>query len=100
VAEQKGRVCGYIVACNRGETAELVSIAVMPAVRAKGAAQALMDSTIRRLKLRHVAVLRLMVKTGNARALRFYEKYGFQHRRRVPAYYEDGSDGLLMYRAL
>jgi ribosomal protein S18 acetylase RimI-like enzyme len=40
------------------------------------------------------------VKVTNHRARAFYEKYGFRKLRRVTGYYEDGEDGLLLYRDL
>jgi [ribosomal protein S18]-alanine N-acetyltransferase len=96
VGEVRSRVCGYCLTCTRGERAELVSIAVDPAVRGKGLASALLESTFRRLRRRDVAFVSLMVRLTNAAALRFYEKYGFTKVRVVHRYYEGGGDGWLM----
>ena len=99
VAERRGRVCGYLIACLRGEAwAELVSVAVDPAARRSGAASALLESLFRRLRRRGVARLTLMVRVANRAAQAFYEKYGFQKRRKVRGYYEDGADGIRMSR--
>src|ERR1035438_5660785 len=72
VAERGTKVCGYsIAAISPGKTAnraELVSVAVEPAWLGKGAASALMDSTLRRLRRRGLARLGLMVKVTNHRA--------------------------------
>ena len=104
VAEKGTKVCGYsITAMSPGRTtnrAELISVAVDPAWLGKGAAPALMDSTLRRLHRRGIGQLRLMVKATNWRARGFYEKYGFRKLRRVAAYYEDGTDGLLLAKDL
>jgi ribosomal-protein-alanine N-acetyltransferase len=98
------KVVGYSICClcaaRAGNRAELVSLAVNPAVRGKGAAKALMDSTLRRLKLRGVRRFRLTVKVTNRRAIAFYEKYGFRNFRRAPGYYEDGADGQIMVKDL
>ena len=89
------------ISANRiGKPAELVSVAVDPNYLGKGAASALMDSTLRRLRRRGVTRLRLMVKVTNRRALAFYEKYGFRKIRRVVRYYEDGADGLSLSKDL
>ena len=102
VAERNRRVCGYMVTCIRvghgAARAELVSVAVDPAKRVKGAASALLESTLRRLRRRGVQRLNLVVRAGNRPALAFYEKYGFRRIRRVPGYYEDGADGIAMAR--
>jgi len=96
VAEVRGRICGYILTCARGDRAELVSISVDPPARGKGIASALLESTLRRLRRRKVVRVSLMVRLTNEVARRFYEKYGFTKVRIVRGYYEDGGDGILM----
>ena len=102
VVEHRGKVCGYIISCLRGTSsplrAELVSVAVDPARRGKGVASALLEGALRRLRRRRVAQLQLVVRVSNQPALAFYEKYGFEPKRRVPHYYEDGGDGIAMVR--
>lgn len=104
VAEAGTKVIGYSIAALpsrwSGERAELVSIAVDPAYLGKGAAAALLDSTLRRLRRRQVTRLVLMVKFTNLRARAFYEKYEFRKVRRVAGYYEDGEAGILLMKDL
>ena len=104
VAERGTKLCAYSITAispgRIGNRAELVSLAVDPAFLGKGAAYALMDSTLRRLRRRGVARLVLMVKVTNQRALAFYEKYGFRKLRRVARYYEDGADGFSLAKDL
>jgi [ribosomal protein S18]-alanine N-acetyltransferase len=98
VAERGRKICGYLLACMRGPAAELVSVAVAPEFRGKGAASALLESALRRLTRRGAARLHLVVRVDNVAARAFYEKYGFRRLRLVPGYYEDGSDGIAMTR--
>ena len=108
VAERGRKVWGYALTCLAarrrggvsGKQAELISVAVDPAARGTGAARALMDSTLPRLRWREVSRMGLMVKVTNARARAFYERYGFKKIRIVRAYYEDGQDGWLMAKHL
>jgi ribosomal-protein-alanine N-acetyltransferase len=104
VAERGNKVCAYSITvlspAAAGNRAELVSVAVDPAFLGKGAASALMDSSLRRLRRRGVTRLGLMVNVMNIRALGFYKKYGFRKLRRVPRYYEDGTDGISMAKDL
>ena len=100
VASTGTKLVGYAITCTHLSRAELVSIAVHPQHRGRGAASVLMDSTLRRLRRRHIARFTLMVKVSNHSALAFYEKYGFRKLRRVPRYYEDASDGFLFVRLL
>jgi ribosomal-protein-alanine acetyltransferase len=98
VAERSGKVCGYLLSCLRGPAAELVSIAVAPHFRGKGAASALLESALRRLARRGAARLHLVVRVDNRAARAFYEKYGFRCLRLVRSYYEDEGDGIAMSR--
>jgi ribosomal-protein-alanine N-acetyltransferase len=100
VAEGRRGVCGYSVTCIRGVRAELVSIAVDPKTRGKGAASALLDSTLRRLRRRGVLRFHLTVRLTNHPARAFYEKYGFRRMRVLRGYYGDGEDGLAMTKEL
>src|SRR5271157_3504160 len=91
--------CGelFLVATRAGGSgAEVISIAVDPAARGKGAASVLLRSTFRRLRRRGIPRVSLMVKVTNVPARRFYEKWGFTRVRRVKGYYEDGKDGIRM----
>jgi ribosomal-protein-alanine N-acetyltransferase len=97
-AIQASRILGYALAAIRGGRAELVSIAVDPADRGRGAATALIVSLVRRLRRRRIARIILMVRTGNRGAQALYRKHGFRRVRRVSRYYEDGADGWLMTR--
>lgn len=104
LAEGERTIDGYSIACmcvRQGNlVASLESIAVAPNARGKGAASSLLKSTIRRLKLQGVSRITLMVRRSNAIALQFYERRGFTAVRRVPGYYENGEEGLLMRRDL
>jgi [ribosomal protein S18]-alanine N-acetyltransferase len=104
VIERRRSICGYILSCIRGRAAspaaELVSLAVEPAARRKGAASVLLAATLRRLRRRAVHRLNLMVKVTNRPAITFYEGQGFTTIRRVPRYYEDSADAFLMSRDL
>lgn len=98
VALMASRICGYMITCVRGDGtgAEVISLAVDPDFRGRGAASALMAGTMRRLLGRRVPKASLTVKETNRRARRFYERWGFRRVRRVPRYYEDGQDGIRM----
>ncbi len=100
VAVSCGKLVGYIVSARRGDRAELVSIAVDPAARRTGAASALIESTLRRLRLRHVRRFSLMVRVTNRGAREFYNNFGFEKTRLVRDYYRSGSDAVRMVKVL
>ncbi len=91
VARQGRRIAGYSIARVNWRGAELESIAVDPRYRGRGIARALLDATVARLRSQSMGVLRLMVSTANAPALRFYREYGFVRTRLVKRYYGAGA---------
>jgi ribosomal-protein-alanine N-acetyltransferase len=99
-ALKRGRIEGYMIGCAGRTGAELVSIAVAPSARGRGAASALMDSLLRRLRRRRIARCVLMVKKANVEAQAFYAKYAFRRIRTVRRYYEAGSDGWFMAKEI
>jgi ribosomal-protein-alanine N-acetyltransferase len=96
VARRAGRIAGYMVTSTSGRKAEIVSIAVNPESQKLGIGTALMTYTIRQLKKLHVHRLELAVRATNAAAIRFYRHFGFDPVKRVPEYYEDGGDAIMM----
>jgi ribosomal-protein-alanine N-acetyltransferase len=93
-----GRIAGYIVTCVEGPDAEMISIAVDPRARRRGIGASLVEHTIHRLA--GVRRLNLMVRTGNAAALRFYHKLGFRKIGRAARYYENREDAFRMRKRL
>ena len=96
VARLGCRIAGYVVTSVAGGEAELVSIAVDPAYRNRGVAGALMRRTLAALRRRKVAALRLMVRPGNAAAVAFYRRWGFQRTGYARHYYDDGGAAVRM----
>lgn len=96
IAKCSGRIAGYIVTCIASGRPEVVSVGVDPRCRKSGIGRALMWHTLRQLRRAGAAEVSLMVKSTNNSAVNFYSRFGFVRVLRVPAYYEDGSDGWLM----
>jgi len=90
------RMAGYSIAQTDWRGAGLESIAVDPLFRGQGIAQALLDTTIARLRFQGIGSLRLMVSTTNEPALRFYQRSGFTRGRKVKGYYGRGRDAWRM----
>lgn len=90
VALDGNRVLGYILGTRSGV---IVSIAVDPKYRRKGLGKALLDALLDRIKIPRI---KLTVRVGNRGAQRFYIKMGFKPRKKIPKYYENGEDAILM----
>ena len=107
VAEISGKIVGYIMCkMEHGfsnfkklgfvKKGHVVSIAIMNENRRKGFGSALVDETIKGVKIRQCSELYLEVRCSNNDAVRLYEKLGFSITQRLKAYYRDGEDAYVM----
>ena len=97
VAEgEDGTVLGYGEVRAVLDEGTLEKIAVAPAFRRQGVAEAILGAYIR-FGQAHLAFLTLEVRESNAPAIALYEKLGFQTVGRRKNYYrEEHEDALLM----
>jgi ribosomal-protein-alanine N-acetyltransferase len=100
IAKLGRRIAGYSIARIDWRGADLESIAVDPAFRQRGVAQALLGETLAKLRTQQVATFRLMVEVENEPALRFYRQAGFIRVLRAKNYYGPGRDAWRMHLRL
>ena len=107
VAEISNKIVGYIMCkMEHGfsnfkklgfvKKGHVVSIAVMNEHRSKGFGSALVNESIKGVKIRQCSELYLEVRCSNNDAVRLYEKLGFSITQRLKAYYRDGEDAYVM----
>jgi ribosomal-protein-alanine N-acetyltransferase len=84
---------GFVLVRTTGKEAEIITIAVAPAARGKGAGCALMDDAIRRLQRDRVERLFLEVSERNSAALALYRALGFRKVGERKAYYASHVEG-------
>jgi len=102
VAEQAGRLEGYVLVLFHGRTAlaRLYSMAVAPEQQGQGLGRELLRTAEATALDRGAAVMRLEVNPGNAAAVSLYRSVGYADIGIYHAYYEDSSDALRMEHAL
>ncbi len=101
VAEEEGRVCAFALFCHeRRNLGHLITIDILPEFRRMGLGKKLMELGEARLIVNGVSRLVLEVDVRNEQAIGFYDRLGFAIRRRLPKYYADGADALLMEKHL
>lgn len=81
VAEEHGRIVGFLHFDSEGREAELHRIYVDPALKRRGIGSALLEELNRRLPVETSYVL--MVVAANQPAVSFYERHGFVEAARV-----------------
>jgi ribosomal-protein-alanine N-acetyltransferase len=91
---------GMMLFRHAADEAEILTLAVIPALRRRGIARSLLH--VARDALREAGVLAwlLEVRATNAEAMALYGSFGFRQVGRRPRYYADGSDALIMRASL
>lgn len=104
VATVDGRVVGYVVADtvpNAGRTlGHVKDIAVHPDYRGRGIGAQLLGSALTVMREKRASRVRLEVRESNDSAIRLYRRFGFQFRRTLPRYYDDGEDAYVLVSEL
>lgn len=97
VAEQDGRVDGFIVTWVVADEAHILDLAVDPARRRGGIGEALTMAALEMGQREGAAYMVLEVRRSNTGAQHLYKVLGFRVVGRRPGYYQDnGEDALVM----
>lgn len=89
-------VGGMVLVRVVADTAEVLTLAVIPEARRQGRAQALLMASIAEAARRGAAALFLEVSEINCAARALYAQAGFTLVGKRPRYYPDGSDALTL----
>ncbi len=100
VAEERGKIVGYLYGTVLFEDGEIEKIAVVPTYRGKGYAKALAAAFEEEILRRGGKRIFLQVRPSNLAALTLYKGLGFTQTRVCKRYYSDGEDGLEMLKNL
>jgi ribosomal-protein-alanine N-acetyltransferase len=92
IDERGGMLLGRVMA----DEAEILTLAVAPAVRRRGIAMALLHAARVEIGARGGATVFLEVSVGNPAAQALYRRYGFVEVGRRQRYYADSSDALVL----
>ncbi len=98
VAEEDGIVAGYIGSQSVLPESDVMNVAVNPAFRRRGIAEALVSALCRELKQAGNETLTLEVRASNGPAIALYEKLGFAQIGRRPNYYRNPKEDALILR--
>ncbi|WP_226004587.1 ribosomal protein S18-alanine N-acetyltransferase [Natrinema salinisoli] len=104
VAETNGQIAGYVVADVTQQIGRALGhvkdIAVHPEHRGDGVGSTLLSRSLGVLAARGAETVKLEVRRSNDDAKRLYREFGFDPLRRVPEYYGNGEDAIVMIRKL
>jgi len=96
----RGPAAGFLMSRCAGDEAEILSVAVDPAVRGRGLAGELLRHHLSRVAARGIAKIFLEVGEDNRPALRLYAKAGFREAGKRTGYYPrpEGAVSALVLR--
>ena len=102
VAEARGEVLGDLVLLRRANSrkARIYSVVVAPAARGQGLGERLVAAAEREASKQGCGAVSLEVRADNRVARGLYAKRGYVEQRSLPAYYDDGADGLRLLKTL
>ena len=98
VAEEQGKVVGYVGSQSVLDMADMMNIAVDPDFRRQGIAEKLILAMTQKLNEKGIIALLLEVRVSNAPAIALYEKLGFEQVGRRPRYYHNPREDALILR--
>jgi ribosomal-protein-alanine N-acetyltransferase len=101
VAAEEGKIIGLALGSISGEfEARILILAVAEGCRKRGTGNALLIEFQNRCALKGIRKIVLEVRASNASAQQFYLVHGYQYSGRLPKYYLDGVDGIVMAKWL
>lgn len=96
-----GTMVGFIVGIvEPDQTGHITTLGVAPEHRRRGVARRMLLKVEEGFRRRGVRITRLEVRSVNTGAQDLYLKLGFAVTQRLPRYYSNGGDGLLMIKSL
>ncbi|HEX6182299.1 MAG TPA: N-acetyltransferase [Pyrinomonadaceae bacterium] len=101
VVTPDGTMVGFIVGIVEPDrTGHITTLGVAPEHRRRGVARRMLLKVEEGFRRRGVRITRLEVRSVNTGAQDLYLKLGFAVTQRLPRYYSNGGDGLLMIKSL
>ena len=97
VAEEAGRLCGFVCAMAVAGEWEIENVVVAAELLRRGIADELVRELIRRAESEAAAAILLEVRESNLPARGLYEKHGLREVGRRPAYYRDPVEDAILY---
>lgn len=88
VAEESGKIIGFIGLMAIGEEADITNVAVLSKYRNKGIGASLVEAILTLAKEEKITKIMLEVRSSNEPAIHLYEKYGFFFLCKRKNYYE------------
>lgn len=98
VAEQENKLIGYCGIWCSFENADLCNIAVLPGMRRRGVAEAILNEAVILCRQRNVERMLLEVRISNVAAISLYQKKGFFRINIRKKYYKNPTEDAVIMK--
>ncbi len=100
-ATSAGAMVGFVIGLIEPDhTGHITTVGIAPEHRRRHLGKRLMAEVEKGFKERSVRIVRLEVRSLNIPAQKLYQRLGYSITQRLPKYYSNGGDGLLMLKSL
>jgi len=101
VVTQSGSMVGFVIGLLEPDhTGHITTVGVAPEHRRRHLAKRLMQKVEEGFRRRNIRMVRLELRALNVSAQQLYLSLGYTVTQRLPKYYSNGGDGLLMIKSL
>lgn len=101
VVTQNSAMAGFVIGLLEPDhTGHITTIGIAPEHRRRRLASCLMERIEDGFRRRDVRIVRLEVRDSNVSAQKLYLSLGYSVTQRLPKYYSNGGDGLLMIKPI
>lgn len=101
VVTQNSAMAGFVIGLLEPDhTGHITTIGISPEHRRRRLASALLERVEDGFRRRGARIVRLEVRASNIPAQKLYLSLGYSVTQRLPRYYSNGGDGLLMMKPL
>lgn len=101
VVMQNNVMAGFVIGLLEPDhTGHITTIGIAPEHRRRRLASSLMETVEAGFRRRKVRIVRLEVRAANVPAQKLYLSLGYAITQRLPKYYSNGGDGLLMVKPI
>jgi ribosomal-protein-alanine acetyltransferase len=101
IVNQNSAMAGFVIGLLEPDhTGHITTIGIAPEHRRRRLASYLMERIEDGFRRRYVRIVRLEVRASNVSAQKLYLSLGYSVTQRLPKYYSNGGDGLLMIKPI
>lgn len=101
VVEKLHKIVGFIVGVKTStETTRILMLSISEEHRRQGIGSTLLNHFLKEMSIQNMKHIDLEVRTDNKKAIKFYQKNGFNIIEIIPKFYQNGEDAYKMRRVI